>query len=582
MQDGNQQENKTAVDVDDAEPSSRTDTRTCYTVCTHCKGEGKLSLGLTKKQKLRHKRAKNDAMNNGNETTTTVTTTAASITAQRRVLGCHVCQGSGVLESETDTEPPLDPRLPELAIIGGGIGGLALATACRHRGIPHTVYERDDHFSQRSQGYGLTMQQASKALAAFGIDIYRTGSDGITSTKHVVHRQDGTVVGEWGLRKWGRDATKDPKRQNIHIARQSLRYELLQTATVAGGCTESTRSSTSSGTATEDSNIQWNHRLLDYETCQDHVRMTFQVGDSDTVVERRADLIVGADGIRSAVRQALLGDDDTPLRYLDCIVILGICDVTALRALVPGDSGSSMTKEALELLDGETVFQTADGTTRIYMMPYSATEYMWQLSFPMNEQEASALSRQGPQALKDQAIARCQSWHTPVPQILRDTPASLVSGYPVYDRALLTAEMLDNKDASGFSRRVTLIGDASHPMSPFKGQGANQALLDALALARSLYQSLPSTTLTNHKHTPTNVTESEDGANVNGAEHTSSHAWKDALCRFEEEMLARSAVKVQASAEAAQFLHTDVAIQEGDVTRGVAAARANQKQEQEQ
>jgi salicylate hydroxylase len=556
MQDGDKQEYKTAVNVDDTERPSRA--RSTYTVCTHCRGEGKLSLGLTKKQKLRHKRAKNDAMNN-NETAP-----AASSSAPRRVLGCHVCHGTGVLESTSDTFTAVDPRLPELAIIGGGIGGLALATACRHRGIPHTVYERDQHFAQRSQGYGLTMQQASKALAAFGIDIYHEASDGITSTKHVVHKQDGTVVGEWGLRKWGRDATKDPKRQNIHIARQSLRYELLQTATAAG---KETAPSTGTGTGADDSNIQWNHKLLDFETCQDHVRMTFQVGDA--VVERRADLIVGADGIRSVVRQALIGDE---MRYLGCIVILGICDLTALLALVP-----SMSKEALELLDGETVFQTADGTTRIYMMPYSSTEYMWQLSFPMDEQEATALSKQGPQALKDQAIARCQSWHTPVPQILRDTPASLVSGYPVYDRALLTAEMLDKEDVNGagFSRRVILIGDASHPMSPFKGQGANQALLDALNLARSLYQSSSTTSATTN-HIPATATETAEGASVNGAssEHT-GHAWKDAMFRFEEEMLARSAVKVQASAEAAQFLHTDVAIQEGNVTRGVAAANTS-------
>jgi salicylate hydroxylase len=397
------------------------------------------------------------------------------------------------------------------------------------------------------------MHQASKALRSFGIDIHAM-SDGITSTKHVVHRQDGTVVGEWGLRKWGRDASKEvPKRQNMHIARQSLRYELLQSATMGGLSAPSTDVNTTTASTSTNDNIQWNHQLLDYETCEDHVKMTFQVGD--TVVERRADLLVGADGIRSAVRQALIGDEQTPLRYLGCIVILGICELR--KGL----------KESSELLDGETVFQTADGTTRIYMMPYSTTEYMWQLSFPMDEQEAAALSQQGPQALKDQAIARCHSWHTPVPHILRDTPASLVSGYPVYDRALLTTDMLEKEDPHGYPRRVTMIGDASHPMSPFKGQGANQALLDALALARSLYQSLASSS-TNR---PTTSTTNPTLARASGAET----AWKDAICSFEEEMLARSAVKVQASAEAAHFLHTDVAIQEGNVTRGAAAATNN-------
>lgn len=55
---------------------------------------------------------------------------------------------------------------------------------------------------------------------------------------------------------------------------------------------------------------------------------------------------------------------------------------------------------------------------------------------------------------------------------------------------------------------------------------------------------------------------------------------KEALKVYEEEMLARSAVKVKASAEAAQFLHSDVAIQKGNVTRaGAAKAEGHLKQQ---
>ena len=60
-------------------------------------------------------------------------------------------------------------------------------------------------------------------------------------------------------------------------------------------------------------------------------------------------MVVGADGIRSTVRKLLIGEGSSPLRYLGCIVILGICPLEALKDV---DS---------ELLDSATVFQTANG-----------------------------------------------------------------------------------------------------------------------------------------------------------------------------------------------------------------------------
>jgi 2-polyprenyl-6-methoxyphenol hydroxylase-like FAD-dependent oxidoreductase len=338
------------------------------------------------------------------------------------------------------------------------------------------VYERDTHFDQRQQGYGLTLQQASRIMKRLGLVNVEHLPSGqanektttatttttlerasITSTQHVVHTADGTVVGTWGLRKWGRsDTAPPPKRQNIHIARQALRYALWEAAS-ASGCHDD---------SDEVENIvQWDHRFLEYvlpsaESENDKsqrnasLQIKFQVGDQ--VVTHEADLLVGADGIRSKVRQQLLGSEEetrTPLRYLGCIVILGICPLDRLALDVVKQTS---------LLDGATVFQTADGTTRIYMMPYAANTYMWQLSFPLPEDEAKQLALEGPVALQKEAIGRCRTWHNPIADILFATPSPLVSGYPVYDRALLDASDLK---ASG---RITLIGDACHPMSPFK------------------------------------------------------------------------------------------------------------------
>src|SRR5690606_8168239 len=123
------------------------------------------------------------------------------------------CNGSGLIASY---EKILEPKLefPHVSIIGAGIGGVALAVACFHRGIPFTIYERDNSFESRAQGYGLTLQQASKALQGFGI---LNLDKGIVSTRHVVHDTNGKIVAEWGMRKWLQNTTnKTARHTNIH------------------------------------------------------------------------------------------------------------------------------------------------------------------------------------------------------------------------------------------------------------------------------------------------------------------------------------------------------------------------------
>jgi 2-polyprenyl-6-methoxyphenol hydroxylase-like FAD-dependent oxidoreductase len=427
-------------------------------------------------------------------------------------ITCNSCLGSG-LQKTNNTETVTSKDYPHIAIIGAGIGGVALAVACLHRGIPFTLFERDTHFESRAQGYGLTLQQASVAMKGFGITSFEHG---VISTRHLVHSPDGKQLGEWGVRKWlQNEVPKNVRRTNIHIARQLLRASLLEQL---GGSEK----------------ITWGHTLTKIASCAEKgVDLYFDVQGERKHLH--ADLVVGADGIRSKVRNHVIGESVTPLRYLGCLVILGICSLDLLPNIEH------------ELLDGATVFQTANGHERIYIMPFTADSVMWQLSFPMEEDAAKAISTEGKQALKEEAKRR-SPWHSPIPEILHATPVANISGYPVYDRALLTPENLEHAGP------ITLLGDAAHPMSPFKGQGANQALLDALALARGIFKGC---------RPGTNWREVGIRAHV--------------LAEYEKEMLERSAVKVQDSYEAAQFLHSEVALYAGDEPRGRILKRESKK-----
>lgn len=446
-------------------------------ICSKCNGEGKVRSQLSKKARARRKQMQQNI-------------SGESAPQNPPMKPCRTCDGSGLVvaisptfQANNEKEQDMNSKI-SVAIVGGGIGGIALAAALQHRNIPCVVYERDNSFDERKQGYGLTMQQGARALRSLGffslIDADNSNTQfGVHSKRHVVHKPDGTVVGEWGMKVWGgrfeKNGRKHAKRQNAHISRQNLRkllMEMLIPDTVKWGhkfICYSERSSESKGTENSHLALKFRRRTVKSEGMEE---------ECDEEVLANATILVGCDGIRSAVRAKKLGEDVSPLRYLGCIVILGI-------AVSPESS----------LTDGETVFQTADGLTRLYAMPFAQPGQssavmgdtighqsnndrglsMWQLSFPIDEADALRLSQLGPSALKAEALNRCGDWHDPIPQLLSQTPEHLITGYPCYDRALVDKDIFREgsckaSDTAAGNSFVTMLGDAAHPMSPFKGE----------------------------------------------------------------------------------------------------------------
>ena len=444
--------------------------RKYWTVCSHCQSRGKV-----------------DSKNNPN----------------KYVNICKYCNGSGLQNSDTPIKPNHD-KFPTIAIIGGGIGGSALAVALQHRGIPFVLYERDKYFAERSQGYGLTLQQASNAISGLGINKL---ADGVISDRHLVHTTNGNVIGQWGMRKHlGTNVPPNSKRKNIHTSRQSLREHIQDQIY-------------------ESNTIEWNHKFIGFKKNQHNFELSFDI--DGRIHKTSADIIVGADGIYSTVRERVSENKNMQLQYLDCIVVLGICSLNKL------------THCHSDLLDGTTVFQTVNGHERMYVMPYDQNHIMWQFSYPVSEQLAKEISSQGAAALQSDACKRVKTWHTPVPDIVTQTDTANITGYPVYDRNM--------PFLSGFNRKndITLIGDAAHPMSPFKGQGANQAILDALSLAKQLY-----------------IDYNKD------SEKRTCESAKSTLQIFESEMQSRVESKVTGSRTAARLLHSTDVLRPRDNPRG--------------
>jgi 2-polyprenyl-6-methoxyphenol hydroxylase-like FAD-dependent oxidoreductase len=179
---------------------------------------------------------------------------------------------------------------------------------------------------------------------------------------------------------------------------------------------------------------------------EDRVAVTLEGGE-----QLEGEVLVGADGLRSRTRAWLL--DDGPPRY---------AGYTGWRAVAELES---------ESLRGRMT-ETWGRGVRFGLIPIGRGRVYWFVSESRDEPEAPVVP-----ARKAELSRFVEGWHEPIQAAVAATPEDAITGTGIYWR----------KPVQTWGRgRVTLLGDAVHPMTPDLSQGAAQALEDAVVLAASL------------------------------------------------------------------------------------------------
>ncbi len=302
-------------------------------------------------------------------------------------------------------------------IAGAGIGGLAAGIALRQAGLDVEVFERSREL--REIGAGLMIwPNGARSLQALGVEIKALTVQRISYRNWRGRRLIETPVDAISERYGSEVAFVHRADLQAALARSLGRGWLRLGADVGGF---------------EDDGVQVQVRLRDG---------TVAAGD----------LLVGADGLRSAVRRQLLDDGD-PV-YMGSTIWRGIVGSEGIP--LPQGHGANWAGRGSEFL----AFHLADD--RIYWAGVTKE--------PQGE-------KPGPGGHKQDVLGRFGNWTEPIPALLAATE----------DAEILRNDMYDRPPARRWTRgRVALVGDAAHPMTPDLGQGACQTLEDAVALGESL------------------------------------------------------------------------------------------------
>ncbi len=317
-----------------------------------------------------------------------------------------------------------------VAIIGAGLGGLTCAIALRQQGIAVDIYEAANRIEET--GAGLTLGLGAQyVFRALGVQSGVAAQACPAGNLPFLHYRTGDIL--LGALDMG-DGQGDNGTANLirHIYRADLQKVLLAKLDQLGGRTHT------------------GFRLQRYEQNSDEAIAHFDNGESIT-----APVLIGADGVRSAVR-AQMFPDDAP-RFTGHV---------AYRFLVP-------MKHAAPFM--------ALGRSAIFIGPKRTfNRYTMAQGTIVNGAALVETGEEVPEgwstaASVDELTAAFDGWHPDVAGLINE--AGSIIKWGLYDRAPLK---------TWSDGRVTILGDAAHAMLPFLGMGAAMAIEDGCVLAQML------------------------------------------------------------------------------------------------
>ena len=329
--------------------------------------------------------------------------------------------------------------MPRIAIVGGGIGGLATAAFLHRAGVEAAVYEQAAQLKEVGAGV-VVAPNAARLLRALGVlDALADKAVRLETGWEFRRWQDGRVLSAEDL------ATECERRfgEHTYTAHRADLLDALASAVPAGAVRLGRRCVALDGAHGEDG----------------AVTLTFADGE-----KAEADVVIGADGLHSIVRAALT--EPAAAASLIEPVPAVFSGLSAFRALVPAGQAPPFARRPAQTL------WLGPGHHLVHY-PVSAGRYVNLVAFaPAGDYRTESWTATASVA---ELLAEFAGWDERLTGLIR--AAGRPGRWALLDRAPL----------SRWTRgAVALLGDAAHPIFPFFGQGAAQAIEDAATLARCL------------------------------------------------------------------------------------------------